>query len=189
MAAFSSNIVTSAIFGVRNYEKGNDGHTLRYAVALGQAKRVADFVTTLDNSVGKTARTATEAIGKASKGSIFLESVGRVANFSSTHINPLIIGSAVLDVVNSENKVETAVVSASALGTMFTTEKLMKKYLKDVPKLSCFKKITAAVTKAFEGTKYGKYVGPVLEGLAFVGGSITGYAVGERFGKTLIGKL
>lgn len=188
MTALSPSIVSSAVFGVRNYNKGNDGHVVRYAVAAGQAKKVIDYVSQLDNVVGKTTKTATEAFGVASKGSIFLEGCGNVAKFSSTHINPLIVASAIVDVANSENKTETAVVSATSLGTMFACEKFMKKHLKDIPKLKCFEKITEIVTKATKGTKYGKYVAPVLEGLAFVVGSCTAYSVGEKFGKMLIGK-
>ena len=90
MAALSPNIVSSAVFGVRNYEKGNDGHIVRYAVAAGQAKKVVDYVMQLDNVVGQTTKTATQALGVASKESIFLEGAGRIASFSSKHINPLI---------------------------------------------------------------------------------------------------
>jgi hypothetical protein len=187
MAAFSSGIVTSAVFGVRNYNKGNDGHTLRYAVAAGQAKRVIDFVSQLDNSVGKTTRTATEALSAASKGSIFLDSCGKVAEFSSKHINPLIVASAAVDIINSEDKTSAAVTSATALGTMFTVEKFMKKHLKDIPKMKCFERITKAVENATKNTKYGKYIGPVLEGVAFVFGSCTAYNVGEKIGKSIVG--
>ena len=188
MAVLSPNIVSSAVFGVRNYNKGNDGHVVRYAVAAGQAKKVIDYVSQLDNVVGQTAKTATQALGAVSKESIFLEGCGNVAKFSSSHINPLIIASAIVDIANSENKAETAVVSATSLGAMFACEKFMKQHLKDIPKLECFKGIAKAITNATKGTKYGKYVGPVLEGLAFVVGSCTAYSIGEKFGKTLIGK-
>lgn len=188
MTTLSPNIVSSAIFGVRNYEKGNDGHVVRYAVAAGQAKKVVDYVSQLDNTVGRTTKTATQAFGIASKDSIFLEGAGKVAKFSSSHINPLIVASAVLDVATSENKEETAVISATSLGTMFTVENLMKKHLKDVPKMKCFEKVTQAVNKLAKGTKYGKYVAPVLEGVAFVVGSCTAYSVGQKFGEVLVGK-
>lgn len=188
MAVLSPNIVSSAVFGVRNYNKGNDGHVVRYAVAAGQAKKVIDYVSQLDNVVGKTTKTATQAFGIASKESIFLEGCGNVAKFSSSHINPLIVASALLDVATSENKTETAVVSASSLGTMFACESFMKKHLKDIPKLKCFEGITNAVTKATKGTKYGKFIAPVLEGLTFVVGSCTAYSVGQKFGNMLVGK-
>ncbi len=188
MAAISPSIVSSAIFGVRNYEKGNDGHIVRYAVAAGQAKKVVDYVSQFDNAVGQTAKTATMALGAASKESIFLDKCAKVASFSSTHINPLIVASACVDVMQSDNKAETAIVSATSLGTMFTVEKQMKKHLHKVPKLKCFSKITEAVTNATKGTKYGKFLGPVLEGIAFVIGSCVAYDAGNKFGNLLIGK-
>ena len=188
MAVLNPNIVSSAIFCGRNYDKGNNGHGVRYAVALGQAKKVVDYVSGLDNAIGQTAKTATQALGAASKESIFLEGCGNVAKFSSSHINPLIIASTIFDVANSDNKVETAVVSGSALATMFTGEKFLKKHLKDIPNLKCFKGVTEAIEKATKGTKYAKFVGPVLEGVAFVIGSCMSYSVGEKIGKTLVGK-
>lgn len=188
MATLSPNIVSSAVFGVRNYEKGNDGHVVRYAVALGQTKKVVDYVKQLDNVVGQTAKTATQAFGVASKESIFLEGMGKFASFSSTHINPLIIASAGLDILQSDNKAEAAVISATSLGTMFTVENLMKKHLKDLTKTKGFSKITNILETVLKGTKYGKYVAPVIEGLLFVTGSITAYNVGNKIGQTITNK-
>lgn len=188
MTALSSNVVSSAIFGVRNYEKGNDGHIVRYAVAAGQAKKVADYVTKLDNVVGKTTKMATDVLSAASKESIFLEGCGKVAHFSSTHINPLIVASALVDVVTSENKMDTAITSTTSLGVMFTAEKLMKAHLKDVSKLGCLKGVVNAVDKLAKTTKYGKFIAPLLEGITFVIGSCTAYSVGNKLGNMIIGK-
>ena len=186
MTALTSGIVSSAIFGVRNYDKGNNGHGIRYAVAAGQTKKVVDYVSQLDNVVGQTTKTATQALGAVSKNSVFLEGCGKIAKFSSNHINPLIVASAALDVAHSDNKAETAVKSATALGAMFTVENIMKKHLKDVSKLKCFEGVTSAINKCAQKTKYGKFIAPVLEGVAFVIGSCTAYSLGEKFGESLI---
>ena len=188
MSAFSPNMVSSTIFGVRNVEKGNDGHIVRYAVAAGQAKKLVDYVTTLDNTVGKTAKAATDALGVASEGSIFLKSCGKVAEFSSTHINPLIVASAIYDIANSDKKFDTTVVSASALGAMFTGEHFLKKYLPKVGKMKVFENIASVIGDVAKSTKYGKFIAPVLEGLAFTAGSMISYGIGEQVGKSIIGK-
>ena len=183
-----SSIVSSSIFGIRNCDKGNDGHVVRFWVALGQIRNVFNAIKEIDNSIGKTAQTASALLDHAANNSIFVEGLGKAAKFAGKHINPLIVASGIYDVCVSDNKLDTAVVTGTALTTMFTGEKLMKKYMNDIPKLNCFKGIAEKIGTIAATTKYGKFIGPVLSGVSFVLGSCMSYFVGEKIGKALINK-
>ena len=183
-----SSIVSSSIFGIRNCDKGNNGHVVRYGVALGQARNVMNTIKEFDNTIGKTAQTANVLFNHAAKNSILVECLGKATTFAGEHINPLIVASGIYDVFVSDNKLDTAVVTGTALGTMFTGEKLMKMHMNDIPKLSCSKGIAEKIGTIAATTKYGKFIGPFISGVSFVLGSCMSYFVGEKIGKALIGK-
>lgn len=182
-----SNIVSSAIFCARNVDKAEEqGKTARWAVAAGQAKKVTDYVTTLDNKVGKTTKTAVESLHKAAKSEKLLEAAGKAVDFASKNINPLICVSSGIDVLTSDDKEAALVTNAAALGSMFTVEKLMKEHMDDLPKMDWLKGITAKVEKFAKANHCEKGLPKIIHGVAFVIGSCTAYSAGENFGKLLL---
>ena len=183
-----ATIVRSAIFGVRNVNKTKNGQIGRSTVAVGQAKKVVDYVKTLDNTLGKSARTASQALTKAAKSEHLWNVAGKAVNFASEHINPLICVSAGIDVLMAEDKEEALVTNTAALASMFTVEKLMKKHLDEVTKIKGIDKIAQKIVKFAKTHKYAGKLPAIIQGAAFVAGSITAYNIGEKFGKLLLGK-
>jgi len=189
-----STIVRSAIFSYRNSEKTENGEIGRAAVALGQAKKVVDYISTLDNKVGKQTSGALEALKSAAKTDSTLKLAGKVIDFSSKNINPLICFSSAIDVARSDNTEEALIVNTTALATMFGTEHLMKNHLESI-----FTQAGAGIMKAkgkselvdkavtsLSKMKYAGKISPIAQGVAFVVGSCTAYGVGEKFGKLLV---
>lgn len=192
-----SNVISSAIFCARNVDKAESQDKIgRWAVAVGQAKKIADYVTTLDNSVGKETSSAINIIKDYSKGKQVLNYAGKAINFASENVNPLICVSAGIDVLNAKDKDSAIVTNAAALTGMFAVENQMKKHLDDIPKISGVKEaikkfttskigkeIVANVTKFAEKNKCTKGIPTLIHGAAFVVGSCTAYNIGEKFGR------
>ncbi len=194
-----SNVISSAIFCARNVDKAeNQDKVGRWAVAAGQAKKIADYVTTLDNSVGKEASATIDLLKKYSKEKKVLGYAGKAINLASENVNPLICVSAGLDVLNAKDKDSAVITNATALAAMFAVEDQMKKHLDEIPKISYVKKavekfktskvgkeIVADALKFAERNKSTKAIPAIVHGTAFVVGSCTAYNVGEKFGKLL----
>lgn len=192
-----SNVISSAIFCARNVEKAETQDKVgRWAVAAGQAKKVFDYVQTLDNKVGEKARSAQSVMKTVAKEEKIVKGIGKAVDYASKNVNPLICVSSGIDVLRSDDKEYTAVTSAAALAAMFGTEAFMKDHMdsvakKGVEKLSKIKgasKIIEKVATTIKGSKYGKAAPAIVHGTAFVVGSCLGYAGGEEFGKLLIGR-
>lgn len=187
-----SNIISSAIFCARNVDKAeNQDKVGRWAVAVGQAKKVTDYVTTLDNCVGRDSKAAADAIKSYAKEEKIFKYAGKAANFASKNINPLICVSSGIDILKADDK-ETALISnAAALGTMFAVEKQMKKHLSNIPKTKSetIQNISKNVMKFAEKYKCTKTLPAILHGTAFVVGSCAAYGGGEKFGTLVAGKI
>lgn len=201
-----SNVISSAIFCVRNVDKAeNQGKVGRIAVAAGQGKKLTDYVIGLDNAVGKEARTAVTALKKLAETEKAFEIAGKAINFASEHINPLLCVSAGIDILSAEDKESALVTNTTALTTMFAAEKLMKEYLDEIPKLTPVKNALASAKKFVTTNKYTKdaaerlikfaqkdkvkgKIPMIIHGVAFVAGSCLAYDAGEKFGKLLLGQ-
>jgi len=184
-----SNPVSSMIFCARNFDKAeNENKVGRWAVVAGQAKKVTDYVVTLDNQLGKESKAAVDVLSKHAKNEKLLDFAGKAVNLASKNINPLICVSSGIDVLRSDDKESTAVVAGSALATMFVGENLMKKHLDDIPKIKGVDKIAEKVMKVAKDCKIEGKVPAIIHGVAFVVGSCTAYNVGEKFGKLLMNK-
>jgi len=181
-----SNPISSIIFCARNIDKAeNQGKTGRWAVAVGQGKKVADYVTTLDNEIGKTSRTAVDALKTFAKSEKLLAYAGKAVDIASKNVNPLICVSSVIDVVNSDDKQSAIITNTAALGSMFAVEKVMKDHLDDIPKLECFKDFSEKILKYSKETPHMKGIPAIIHGVAFVAGSVLAYSIGEKLGKSV----
>lgn len=187
MADALASATSSLLFGTRNIEKANEGHVGKIAVATGQAKKVADYVATLDNKAGDTTRSIFQSVEKAAKSEKLLEYAGRAVNFAAKNINPLICISAGIDVLSSDDKEAAIVTNSTALASMFAVEHLMKKYLDEIPKFDCLKGISEKVMKFAKENKCEGKLPAIIHGVAFVIGSCTAYSAGEKFGQLLLG--
>ena len=135
--------VATGIFAVRNVDKAQNGEKGRWAVAAAQftalGAKIASEVNKLDN---------------------------KVINFATKSVNPLIVGSSVLEVVCSKDPVETGVAKTGAIASMFAGEKLMA--------ANWDKVVGAGKTIHLTGGK-----GVALKGVAHVANSILCYKAGE----------
>lgn len=185
-----SNIVSSTIFCARNVEKAESENKVgRWAVAVGQSKKVIDYVRTLDNELGKSTNKAVTSLKTFSHQEKLLDAAGKAVNFASKNINPLICVSSGLDVLMADDKQSALITTGSALGAMFAVENLMKKHLDEIPKIKGIDKIAQKVMDfaAKHGCK-GK-AGAIVHGVAFVVGSCTAYSVGEKFGSLVASQV
>lgn len=191
------NAVSSAVFCARRIGKaekksqeGQNGVALtNIFVATGQGTKVVKYVAQLDNKVGKTAKTAVDALQMASKNEKLLQYGGKALNLAAEYVNPLICISAGVDVLTSEDKESALIKNASGLGAMFAVEHVMKNHLDDIVKIKGIDKIAEKVmkwAKTFKGGEKG--VPAVVHGLAFVLGSCTAYNIGNKFGTLVANK-
>ena len=184
------NVISSAIFCARSVDKAeNNGQFGRWAVAAGQAKKVADYVVTLDNSIGKTTHTAVKALETASKGEKLLQYGGKALNFAAEHVNPLICVSSGIDVLMADDKESALIKNVCGLGAMFAVENTMKNHLDDVVKIKGIDKIAKKIMEFAKIHKCEKGLPAIVHGAAFVLGSCTAYNIGNKFGTLLANKV
>lgn len=184
-----SNVVSSAIFCVRNVDKAeNQGKVGRVAPAAGQGLNVAEHIAQLENSIGKGTKTALEAMQTVAKNRKVLEYTGKAVRFASENVNPLICISSGIDVLTSKDKESALVTNAAALTSMFAVESLMKKHLDDVVKIKGIDKIAKKISEFAKTTKNPKAIPLIFHGVGFVIGSCAAYSIGEKFGKLLLGQ-
>lgn len=183
------NVISSAIFCARNVDKAeNQGKVGRWSVAAGQAKKVADHVSTLDNTLGREAQAAIDAFKTASKSSKALEYAGKAVDFAAKNINPLICVSSGIDVLMADDKESALVTNTAALTSMFAGEKLMKEYMDEIPKIKGVDRIAEKVLEFAKKFKCEGKLPSIIHGVAFVTGSCLAYSAGEGFGKLLLGQ-
>lgn len=190
-----SNVVASAIFCAKNTKKAENGDWGRTPVAIGQARNIVDSIMAFDNAVGRTTKTAVDGYNTIAKSEKLLEYAGKGVKYIAAHINPLICISSGAKVLTSDDKTSTLVQQTASLGAMFAGEAWMKKNLdkslikiwKTLSEMKCTKGLTE---KALEFVKTHKCEGKIptiIHGVAFVIGSCSAYAVGEKFGNLLTG--
>lgn len=185
-----SNPISSIIFCARNIDKAeNQDKVGRWAVAAGQGKKVADYITTLDNEIGKTSRTAVDALKTFAKNEKLLQYAGTAVDWASKKVNPLICISSGIDVLRADDKQSTAITNATALVSMFAVEKVMKNELDNIPKIKGVDKIAEKILKFSKETPHMKGIPAIIHGVAFVTGSVMAYNIGEKFGKKLAEKV
>lgn len=198
-----SNVVSSVIFCAKNVDKAeNQDKVGRWAVAVGQAKKIFDYVSELDNTIGDDAKAASEALKDFSKNKPVVKYAEKAVNFASKNVNPLICLSSGIDVLNAKDKETAAITNVAALSTMFAVENQMKKHLDDIPKLKVVqkyfekfkhsevgRKVINDVEKYAKNNKWTKGVPALIHGTAFVVGSCTAYNIGDKFGTLVAPKI
>ena len=148
-------------------------------------------------------KSAADSIKKASDSSKVLKFAGKSIKFIADNINPIICVAGGVKVLGSENKLETGVTEASALGTMFLFENLYKeamgmpkngKAVKGAYRNNPFLAKQADAlkdlceTKKLFNTVSLKALPGALKGLGFVFASIAGYKLGTAIANRCIGK-
>ena len=184
-----SNVFSSAIFCARNVDKAENGDVGRIPVFIGQGKNVINSIMSLDNSIGKSAKSASDVFQKACKSEPILEYVGKGADFASKHVNSLICLSAGIKVYNSDDKVAAAIQQGTALTAMFAAEGYMKKHMDEVVKIKGVDKIAEKILTFSAKTPGFKPLPAIIKGVAFVIGSTTAFMLGEKVGKDLTQEL
>ena len=214
ISSFMPSIVSSGIFSSRRADKGIDAlasnnpfvSAMNFDIATGQvanaAKGVANIARESSNSVASGIVSAEEAIKNLSKTDKFLNGVSKVVNFTADHINPLIVATGAAKVICSDDKAEAFSIEALALGAMFGSEALAKRFIgmpilekdsvtgkKVARKREGWYKDSSFLTKQVNAlkdycatkrlfNKSLKFLPGAIKGIAFVTASIGGYSVG-----------
>lgn len=182
-----STLIRSAVFGVRNVEKTEQGHVGKAAVAGGQLRNAVFEARKYDGVIGETADTAVKALQGFAKETKVLEVAGKALKIAGDYVNPLICVSAGIDVALSDDKEKAFVENSMGLGGMFVVESLMKKHLDSVVKIKGIDKIAEKVMKFASTARGGKYIPAIIHGGAFVVGSCLAYSASQKFGDVLMG--
>ena len=185
--------VASCIFACRNVDKTKNGDVGRSAVAAGQAAGLVQEVSKYDGLVANSARSALSVFSNLAKENKAFEYATKAVKFAADNVNPLICASGVLKTAMSDDKIGTGVTEATALTAMFAGEGMIKKYYDKAVNSSSVKngiknlsknKIMKPVFEYLEKHQLKGKAGAIIKGLLFVGGSMTSYAIGQKFGET-----
>ena len=186
--------VASGIFAVRNAKKTEDGEVGRSAVALGQTAGVVQEIAKYDGAFANSARCAVSVFSDLAKENKAFDYAGKFTKFAINNVNPLICVSGVVKTAMSDDKIETGITEAAALGAMFAGEGLTKKYYDNAINSDTCKKLiekasqTKGLKKIFEYLSTHKLngkAGAIIKGLTFITASITSYNIGENIGKDI----
>lgn len=182
-----ANPIASFIFCARNVDKAEtQGKVGRLGVAAGQAKNVVEYVSKVDHIIGKTTKTAVDALKSIAKEEKVISGFGKAVDFASKNVNFLICASSGIDVLMAKDKEEALIVNATALGSMFAVEKMMKNHMHKVTEIKGIDKIAKEVMAFSKTIKHGKAIPQIISGVAFVTGSVMAYGAGEKAGKSIM---
>ena len=214
ISSFMPSIVSSGIFSSRRADKGINAMSannpfvgvMNFDIAAGQvtnaAKGVANIARESSNAVATGIVSAEEAIKNLSKTGKLMNGVSKVVNFTADHINPLIVATGAVKVACADDKAEAFSREALALGAMFGSEALAKRFIgmpkmekdpvtgkKAAVKREGWYKDSSFLTKQAEALKdycatkkiFNKslrFLPGALKGIGFVTASIGGYSLG-----------
>lgn len=190
--------VASGIFAVRNADKTKNGEVGRSVVTLGQTAGVVQEIAKYDNVFANTARSALSVFSGLAKQNKAFEYAGKVTQFAVNNVNPLICASGVVKTAMAEDKVKTGITEAAALSAMFAGEGLIKLNYDKIASSQSVKNVGARLSKTrvvkpvFEymsKNKMGGKAGAIVKGLIFVGGSMTSYAIGRKYGEEIANRV
>lgn len=190
--------VPSGIFCWRNIQKFENGEKARGTVAIAQGAKVAQAVSKYNETVAKTASSASNVFRNMAKESKVIDYTGKAVKWATKNVNPLICASGVVKVAVSDDKVGTAITETGALAGMFAGEGIAKRVL---PLVFNEKNITT-VAKSMGKTKFLKPISEfllksgnsskaaaILKGIAFVCASIASYNVGRKLAEPYAGRV
>ena len=215
---------SSAIFALRRANKGLNAMeqdplygSANVFIAGGQtlkgARAAKDLTIESGNmSAAESIKKMDKTVKVAAKSSKFLNVAGKVFDFISRNVNPLIVVAETIKVLNSEDIVDAAVRSFMALGFMFAGEAFAKRYIgMSYQTIENGKRVTkqhkalyhenpfvekqvnamkdyCKTKELFNKCSLLKATPGILKGLLFVGASIGSYAIGKKFATCLIGE-
>lgn len=185
-----AGIVSTTLFCAKNMNKAENGHSSKLLPASAQLAKIGKEISKLDNTVGKGARTAVDALKGAVKNEKLFEFAGKAVDLASKSVNPLICVSAGVDALTADDKQSALIANTAAVASMLTFEdKIMKPYLKgtleDIAKIKGIDKISEDIMKAASKYKHGGKLPAIIEGATFVLGSGLAYSVGQKFGSVV----
>lgn len=206
-------VASNAIFSARRAARGVDAidDNPFYAIAnfdiaaaqvlkLGRAVKAIDYMCNNPATTG-AAETIKSAASQTSKVSKATSTFGKILNFTSNNINPIICVASGIKVLGSEDKVDTAARESLALTTMFGAEALTKRaiglpYIEDgvvKNRPAYFESQLKAMeqycqTKKFFNKKLLKHAPGVLKGSAFALASIVGFKIGAKIADAILGE-
>ena len=220
IASFMPSIVSSGIFSSRRANSGADALSqsnpfvaaMNMDIAGGQvlnaAKGMSAIAKESKSSIATGFTSAEESIKALTKGDKLLNGLGKVLNFTSNYINPLITATGAVKVLTADDKKEAAIKEGLGLGTMFAFEAAAKRILgmpsikqvdgkriaiekKALYKKNPFIEKQADALKEFCNTrsfcnKSLKFLPGVLKGLGFVSASIMGYKLGSEVANVIV---
>lgn len=190
--------VPSSVFLYSNIKKVENGDTARGSVVFAQGAKIAEAVAKYHDSTAKNASEAYNIFGKYADKSKVLNTTGKVVNWATHNVNPLICLSAAYKTATADDKVHTGITQVGALSGMFLGEGMMKIYQdnifneKNVTKLAekakgitGLKSLANFILKSGNGGK----VASILKGIAFVCTSMTSYNLGEKLAGNLADRI
>ena len=177
-------LVKSGTFGGRNANKvfgENNGidDRGRIAATAGQLTNAGKAAAKLDNTLGKGAQAAINAMSSASEHSRILRYANKSASWASDHVNPLLVGAAGYRILVSDDKEAQLKKEVFGMSSMFGVEALMKNFLNS----EYLKEVHSKMTN-----KYAKTALAIIEGLGFVAGSIAASTAGYKVGEVYVEK-
>ncbi len=169
--------VATGLFSIRNANRTSNGEVGRLPVAVGQIASTLKEVSKQSNIFARGIRGTLETIEEVAKydkmcNSIY-DGISKTVKFASKNVNPLIVCSSGLNVLNADDKKSALISESGTLAGMFATEGMMKKYL----------------DKVVDTLPIGKKWKPVIKGLMFFAGSIAGSTIGHDMGKKVAEKV
>lgn len=215
-------VATNTVFSARRASKGVDTFaenpvygSMNLTIAGGQTLKGARAVESVASVAAKETANTVNTIGNVAKDiaktSKFMSGFGKVIDFTSNHINPIICLTSGFNVMTSEDKWDTAARESIHLLTMFGFEGAANAIM-GMPSI---KKVNGVIKKEVTSGLYEKvpfiknYVDDfvnycnttkifnkyslnclpgILKGLAFVAASIGGYTLGQCISNAILGK-
>ena len=168
MTSCVAGIIQNGLFGGRNYLLGTNvlapdqNNQVRLLVSAGQATNLVKEGAHCGNSIfEKASNSIIDTCDTLAKNDKLLGKVAKIVDFASKNINNLIVVASGLKVVTAEDKQSEIIAQTGNIAGMFAVEGWMKKNLaKYINKLPINSKLK-----------------PILEGIVFVLGSITGSTI------------
>ncbi len=164
---------STVLFFLRNGNRAQNGEGGRGFVAIGQGAKVVEQICEYDNILGKSAKSAVNALKTVAQNDKVFNGISKGVKFASENVNPLIVVSSGINVLTSEDKQSTVIAEAGNLAAMFAMEGWMKKNLDNVLK-------NLPINKKWM---------PIVRGIVFVIGSIGASTIGYKIAKTFAAKL
>lgn len=188
--------VSSTIFAFRNVDKTSNGELGRAPVAAGQLTSIFKEIAKYDKAIAIGAKNSMDIV-RDLVGKDALKTTGKVLDFFSRNVNPLICVSSGIKVLKADDKDKDRVLleEAGMLGAMFAAEHTVAK---NYDKVVNSKTVQNALNKASE-TKvlkpvfetvakhnWGGKVGTIAKGLTFATASIGCSTAGRSIMQSLL---